>query len=339
MKLKQWGVTGIVLLAMSVWVTGPVVAGNLDSPGNPGSTMYTLEQIYERLDALETRIDDGGGAAADDGVGTGAFEPATGPAPTMHTLTDIYGKIDAIDGAIGGLIGDPNGGDGTWPAPVQQTGVDHLDYCGPTSNRDDCLLQKGVEWPEPRFTVNGNGTVTDNNGTVTDNLTGLVWLHRAMCDAFHTGGAIPDGIPWEVAMERVGLLSAEDGGHTCGLDDGSRLGDWRMPNVREFMSLYNFGPYKFDPYDIHDYELRLPREHPFRPNPYTGVRLPSVDLYWTSTPRVTPSGVQGMFVFSFYMGRFPISEFRDHTDPDYKFFLWPVRDLRPDELPGGGDDD
>ena len=60
MKLKQWGVAGIVLLAMSMWMTGPVFSGDLDSPGDPGtSTMYTLEQIYERLEVLETRIDDG----------------------------------------------------------------------------------------------------------------------------------------------------------------------------------------------------------------------------------------------------------------------------------------
>ena len=34
---------------------------------------------------------------------------------------------------------------------------------------DDGALQKGVASPNPRFTDNGNGTVTDN-------LTGLIWL-------------------------------------------------------------------------------------------------------------------------------------------------------------------
>jgi len=32
----------------------------------------------------------------------------------------------------------------------------------------------GVSWPSPRFTDNGNGTVTDN-------LTGLIWLKHASC--------------------------------------------------------------------------------------------------------------------------------------------------------------
>ena len=34
--------------------------------------------------------------------------------------------------------------------------------------------KKGVAWPNPRFTDNGNGTVTDN-------LTGLIWLKNANC--------------------------------------------------------------------------------------------------------------------------------------------------------------
>ena len=39
---------------------------------------------------------------------------------------------------------------------------------------DDGDLEKGVAWPNPRFTDNGNGTVTDN-------LTGLIWLKNANC--------------------------------------------------------------------------------------------------------------------------------------------------------------
>ena len=38
----------------------------------------------------------------------------------------------------------------------------------------DGHLQLGVTWPNPRFTKNGDGTVTDNR-------TGLVWLRNANC--------------------------------------------------------------------------------------------------------------------------------------------------------------
>jgi hypothetical protein len=37
---------------------------------------------------------------------------------------------------------------------------------------DEGGLQKGVSWPSPRFTDNGDGTVTDN-------LTELIWLQNA----------------------------------------------------------------------------------------------------------------------------------------------------------------
>jgi len=40
------------------------------------------------------------------------------------------------------------------------------------SDGDDGDLQKCVAWPDPRFTDNGDGTVTDN-------LTGLIWLKEA----------------------------------------------------------------------------------------------------------------------------------------------------------------
>ena len=61
-------------------------------------------------------------------------------------------------------------------APVARTGQTE-------SNRthDDGDLERGVASPSPRFSDNGNGTVTDN-------LTGLIWLKNANCDGY----CIPD---------------------------------------------------------------------------------------------------------------------------------------------------
>ena len=55
------------------------------------------------------------------------------------------------------------------PAPVPKTGQT-VSY----ATGDDGDLQKGVAWPDPRFTDNSDGTVTDN-------LTGLIWLKNANC--------------------------------------------------------------------------------------------------------------------------------------------------------------
>ena len=85
---------------------------------------------------------------------------------------------------------------------------------------DDGALHKGVAWPSPRFTDNGNGTVTDS-------LTGLIWLKNANC---FDGG-------WTDALKGVGSLANGQ----CGLTDGSAAGKWRLPNVDELRSLLNAG--------------------------------------------------------------------------------------------------
>jgi hypothetical protein len=111
---------------------------------------------------------------------------------------------------------------------------------------DDGDLEKGVAWPNPRFTDNGDGTVTDN-------LTGLFWLKNANCFGTRT---------WNNALSDCNGLSAAG---YCGLTDGSGAGDWRLPNHKELFSLIdaeNFGP-------------ALPVGHPF-----TNVQS---YYYWSST--------------------------------------------------------
>ena len=54
-------------------------------------------------------------------------------------------------------------------APVAQTGQTTIYISG-----DDGALQKGVDWPIPRFTDNGKGNIRDN-------LTKLIWLKNANC--------------------------------------------------------------------------------------------------------------------------------------------------------------
>lgn len=82
---------------------------------------------------------------------------------------------------------------------------------------DDGDLKKGVVWPGPRFADNQDGTVSDN-------LTGLVWLQNGGCFAPTT---------WSAALGEVNKLSSG----ACGLNDGSRAGQWRLPNLNELESL------------------------------------------------------------------------------------------------------
>jgi len=85
---------------------------------------------------------------------------------------------------------------------------------------EDGDLKKGVAWPNPRFVDNGNGTVTDR-------LTKLIWLKNA--NAF-------DVRTWVQALSDANTLAS--GSH--GLTDGSKAGDWRLPNVKELQSLIDF---------------------------------------------------------------------------------------------------
>jgi len=89
-----------------------------------------------------------------------------------------------------------------------------------SSTAQDGELRKGAVWPNPRFTVNGNGTVTDN-------LTGMVWLQDMNCF---------DGQTWANALNAASGLASG----SCSLTDGSTAGRWRLPNRRELLSLVSF---------------------------------------------------------------------------------------------------
>ena len=62
------------------------------------------------------------------------------------------------------------------------------------------------------------------NGTVTDTVTGLIWLKQADC----LGSA-----QWAAANQAAAGL-AETAVPSCGLTDGSRPGDWRLPTKTEW---------------------------------------------------------------------------------------------------------
>lgn len=133
--------------------------------------------------------------------------------------------------------------------PSEICGNANIPVTGQTTSywtRDDGDLQKGVPWPNPRFTDNGDGTVTDN-------LTGLIWLKDADCFGDRAWGS--------AIYDCNGLKDGE-----CGLTDGSSAGEWRLPNRFELESLRDLG----------NVGPALPSEHPF-----TNVRISK--SYWSST--------------------------------------------------------
>ncbi|MFZ4791350.1 MAG: DUF1566 domain-containing protein [Candidatus Competibacteraceae bacterium] len=171
-------------------------------------------------------------------------------------LGRVAGDADLVAGniksgvAIFGVTGAYSGSSATFsaPFPAAKTGDATENNNNPT----------GVTWPNPRFT-------DQTNGTVTDNLTGLVWLKNANCEDTTVGG-----LSWDEAMTwAVNLATGK-----CGLSDGSFVGQWRLPTIKELRSLV-------------DHQFR----NPAIPNtagtgqwierdPFTGVQSHN---YWSST--------------------------------------------------------
>jgi hypothetical protein len=240
----------VIGIVIGVLFTSAVVvlAGDLEPPFPPVATSsYTLEDIYYRLDA---------GIA---GTQSSWSEPLAGPGSTGHTLDQVMALAPAVDDTDGAAAADVASGKTFWGltsgAWGLQTGTASggggagVPKTGQTTGYragDDGDLQKGVDWPSPRFTDNGNGTVTDN-------LTGLIWLKNADCWG---------SINWNTAIDNSNALASG----SCGLTDGSVAGDWRLPNLRELYSLVDFS----------QVYPALPSGHPF-----TSVQ--SSSAYWSST--------------------------------------------------------
>ena len=98
------------------------------------------------------------------------------------------------------------------PAAVWETGQQTCyDTSGTvitcTGTEQDGDLRRGVAWPNPRFSNNGNGTVTDN-------LTGLIWLKNANCT--DNAGGVEKGsgyLTWQGALAWSNSLASG----ACGL--------------------------------------------------------------------------------------------------------------------------
>ncbi len=118
-----------------------------------------------------------------------------------------------------------------WPVRDGVGGTLVLPRTGQTTSHragDDGALQKGVAWPSPRFTDNGNGTVTDN-------LTGLTWVKA------------PHALPGNAAMKWSDAIDF------CNALTYATRSDWRLPNERELRSLL----------DASQHSPALPAGHPF----------------------------------------------------------------------------
>ncbi len=157
--------------------------------------------------------------------------------------------------------------------------------------RDDGELQMGVQWPDPRFTDNGDGTVTDH-------LTGLIWLKDANCLRVWR---------WSEALEASNNLAHGQ----CMLSDGSAPGDWRLPNVNEQLSLMDYS----------HYGPSLPMPNPF-------IIDGNIENFWTSSMFQIAVDHGDCWVWTVYFGQSGMRPVQCEDDEFERIFhkVWTVRD-------------
>ena len=162
-------------------------------------------------------------------------------------------------------------------APVSGTGQDTCyDHVGNstncTSTGQDGEHQRGITWPDSRFTDHKNGTVTDNS-------TGLIWTKNTQ--------QIKGTMEWSDALT------------ACNNLDFAGCTDWRLPNVKELLSII----------DYEEHDPALPSLHPFNNVQFI--------FYWSSTTYdAIPNHAWGVYVCNGYAYNY-------HKVTDA--YVWPVR--------------
>jgi hypothetical protein len=139
---------------------------------------------------------------------------------------------------------------------------------------DDGDFERGVSWPDPRF-------VDEGDGTVIDRVTGLMWTKNA--------------------QKILGTMNWHDALKACNDLVFAGYDNWRLPNVREILSLIDYG-----------------MDNPALPDGQPFDDVQTSHLHWSSTTCV-PHTAQAWCVGlkNGAVGRY--------NKASNAYFVWPVR--------------
>jgi len=138
---------------------------------------------------------------------------------TMKRSAVLLILLAAIGPAIAGSLNPPGP-----PAPTMAT-LKQI-YDRQHAGSDTCFDNAGTN----RFVDCATTALGASNGTVKDMVTGLIWLKNANCFGL---------ISWADANIKAAALASGQ----CGLADGSKPGDWRLPTLDGFFAINMSGCY------------------------------------------------------------------------------------------------
>jgi alpha-tubulin suppressor-like RCC1 family protein len=172
--------------------------------------------------------------------------------------------------------------------------IDRLAKTGQTTSYaagDDGALQKGMAWPNPRFT-NPDESTPITGTIVLDRLTGLEWSKDG--GAPNVGGCTGGMKTWQQALDYVACLNSVN---------YLNRNDWRLPNRVELESLVNANE------DNNSTWLKAQGFSNVQPN-----------NYWTSTYATFDEGTDGAWLVDVWFG----AVYNDSVTGGAGY-VWPVR--------------
>jgi Protein of unknown function (DUF1566)/Collagen triple helix repeat (20 copies) len=204
----------------------------------PGTYFLTVTFKNQLPTVFAVDIGANGPTGATGPTGLTGATGATGPAgPTGNTGAPGPAGPAGAAGAMGPAGAQGPAGPAGATGPAGPAGANGTGVPSCTAPATYVELIQGALVCQPRFNVNGDGTLTDNQ-------TGLMWeLKTSTCGgevtclnnvyAWSSSGTAPDGSLYTTFLATLNSDASADGNSTCFANHC----DWRIPNIAELQTI------------------------------------------------------------------------------------------------------